>query len=1680
MTDENRQSWWESLRHIGLLLSPGEVKRLETDRPLEPMRWHALTRLRRELNRFEAGETEPGPFAAYVLDQVCGFGDAAVGVWYRGSDVPTEFSHRLVTGEVGRPRHVWVGKCGGILPVFFDSSRAVGMGRGRKAISDVVQWLRRANLHLALVTNGKQWRLVFAGIDFDAACEWDVNLWLEEGAEGAQLEALRRMLHPETIDPDEADEDGRLLAAIRASRRGQAELSSSLGERVREAVEILVRAHGEALKVESLAGSEAEIYRAAVRVVMRMVVILFAESRDLLPRVNPIYHDAYGLQGLFESLQRMVARGRGRLNQRFGAWPRILALFRLIHDGSHHEAIQVPRYGGDLFEPGDPESADAMSRAIHVFETACFDSAGQPITDFGVYEMLTRLTRTRVRIAQGRSGGTWTTVPVNFDDLSSEYIGILYEGLLDYELRTAPEDEPIVFLAVGDEPALPLGRLEAMEDKQLKDLFATLRKSSDSSEEDEEALEEEDPDSQAELEADEEGEEAAEDEEEVQDDSPVELARQRARAWAERAVVAAEMVKKPRGRMTPEKEMAYQAAVTSGAKQLLKRDPIVPGDWYLVRWGGTRKGRGTFYTRPQLAVPTVHRTLRPLAYEVQEGKPAEKDAPRKPEDILDLKVCDPACGSGSFLVASLRYLTEAVYAALHAHDRLDGDAWREPLDGLLGLGATPDAQLEVTRLPCPPDAEDFEPRAKAILRRYVVERCIYGVDLDPVAVELCKLSLWIETMDRDLPFSFLDHKVKVGNALVGAWFDEFRHYPVMAWKNREGGDKSHSNGMHFAKDARTKAIKAFTKEIQSEMADVLRGQIRIGEEAQVNAERVHDEALETLARLHAMPVQDAEEKGRRYRDLVESDTWKGLKRALDLWCACWFWPGDDLEHAPRPRTFSVADVETGVAAGEVAAGKRFFHWELEFPDVYSEAGSGFDAVVGNPPWDIAKPNSKEYFSNIDPLFRSYGKQEAIRRQTDYFEAEAIEDAWVGYNADFRAQSNYVKHAYNPWGDVEAAEKPPERFTLARGKANAELHALWRLSRGRASGYADPAHPYRHQGSGDINLYKLFLERAHSLLADGGRMGFLVPSGIYSDFGTGNLRELFINESRWEWLFGFENREGIFDIHRSFKFNPLIVQKGEETEEIKTAFMRRKLEDWENAEDHATPYRRERVQQFSPRSRAILEIQSSRDLEILEKIYANSVLLGDDGPDGWGVKYATEFHMTNDSRLFPLRPQWEAKGYQPDEYSRWLKGKWRKREKGCPAPPGVKRVEIPAGIILSRDETEWIAEDEIEDVALPLYEGRMIGSYDFSEKGWVSGTGRSAEWREIEWSRKQIEPQFLMSQSAQLSTKDRDGNRKSTSELKCGFLAIGSSTNARSMVAGPVNGAPCGNSVPPLIPKDATDSLCLLSVLNSLAYDYALRNRLAGLNLNYFVISETPLPQLSQELWDIVRQNALSLLMPNTMFATHWKTSESKEASWRELWAVTRCERRRRIAINEAIMFAAFGLTWDDVRQILANCDLPRSVLDAGGIRQLNPKGFWRVDKDLDPENRLPVLSLLSFYSLDQLMKEHQCDIAEAARHLVGLEDGDGWQVPESIRLADYDLGHDKRARERQPVRLGKRHYAWQQEDPVLSWRECDLHSQNLNGAEASVLAEHVSSGATGDRDSAVSGQGEMFGRDLGV
>ena len=975
-------------------------------------------------------------------------------------------------------------------------------------------------------------------------------------------------------------------------------------------------------------------------------------------------------------------------------------------------------------------------------------------------------------------------------------------------------------------------------------------------------------------------------------------------------------------------------------------------------------------------------------------------------------------------------------------------------------------------------------------------------------------------MDRTLPFGFLDHKIKCGNALIGAWFDQFRHYPAMAWKNREGGDRNHANGVHFEQKARTQAIKAFVKErLTPDLKRFLRGADLFQPDLLEQAAAAHDEALAVLERMHAMPVHDAAERGRLYRDeLVRSAAWRALKEAMDLWCACWFWPADEIEHAPLPSSFAEPPAETRAVAWRVAAETRFFHWELEFPDVFRETGSGFDALLGNPPCDIAKPVSKEFFSNLDPLYRSYGKQEALDRQTACFADAAVERDWLDYNARFRAQSNFTSHAASPFGDPEENAGSQDRFVVVRGRKNLEVHERWRQARTRAAGFGDPAHPFRHQGSADLNLYKLFLETAHALLKQpapredgarsgdgdwrGGRLGFVVPSGLYSDNGTGALRDLFLERCRWEWLFGVENRDKVFPIDSRFKFNPVVIEKGGATGAIRTAFMRRNLDDWERAGEFATSYTLAQIKQFSPKSRAILEIQSARDLEILEKIYANAVLLGDEGPDGWGIGYATEFHMTNDSHLFPPRPRWEAKGYRPDEYSRWLQGDWRPIEElweemgvdpSRPEPaeneledwlfdttagperreaearfmhgrwmrPGdiartpwrsrcarspydslpIPRVAIPPSVVLSRKGDAWIREDVITGKALPLYEGRMIGLFDSSQKGWIRGKGRGAVWRDISWDGKQIEPQYLMDTDTYFSSK------KSKTTPKIAYMRVSSSTNSRTTIASYLGLYPAGDSVFFFVPRSESLPLALTvsAVFATFAFDWVVRHRLSGLNMSEFVMLETAMPPKSglsspmlQALLTDVSTDGPSLARERLRLL-----QGLLDAGTLPISSVAPRRRAERIASINAAVAVSMGFSVPDLLHVFAECDYPRN-----DTSRKRPKGFWRVDDHLDPELRLTVLTLVAFSDLESKIRAVRGDRVRGLDAFLTQNDGEGWMLPETLRLADYDLGHDGRASEPQPVasRLGPRFYDWQLVQSADESRgECHLHARNLLG-----------------------------------
>jgi hypothetical protein len=449
--------------------------------------------------------------------------------------------------------------------------------------------------------------------------------------------------------------------------------------------------------------------------------------------------------------------------------------------------------------------------------------------------------------------------------------------------------------------------------------------------------------------------------------------------------------------------------------------------------------------------------------------------------------------------------------------------------------------------------------------------------------------------------------------------------------------------------------------------------------------------------------------------------------------------------------------------------------------------------------------------------------------------------------------------------------------------------------------------------------------------------------------------------------------------------------------------------------------------------------------------------------------------------------------------------WRVR---CAQPPydtlPIPRADIPPGIILCRNADAWIREEEIPIVtftdasgkpltikegrgkeaverqitgpaiALPLYEGRMIGQFDFSEKGWVSGKGRSAVWRQIPSDRKVIEPQYLMGMTTYqwnkllpwLCENFEDENDRSQALARylaqphemarwwlgkpdaLSFMDICSATNMRTMYGAFTVHTPNGHSAPKLFSNMPSDLLA--AVVNSFTWDHVARLRTTGLHLVWAVLNETPLPPKHEAL-GFLRTAARPLSLCNPLFALPLVTAGSSEQDQakRARPALTEHERLRRKCIVEALVAESFGSTPDDLKAMFDDCHYPQYLSTRSDFTsKLDAKGFWRVDRNKPPEHRLTVLSLVAFHDLQEKIETCSGDVYKGIEAFCTQNDGEGWMLPETLRLADYGLGHDDRALESQPVRecLGPRFYDWQlAQSPEESWRECHLHARNLLG-----------------------------------
>ena len=562
-------------------------------------------------------------------------------------------------------------------------------------IDRAAELARASGVELALVTDGARWTLVWARRGQPTGtCTWRAELWLEEPV---TLRAFTTLLGAHRFFAFPVSEG--LGALLRESAERQQEVTDRLGSQVRRAVELLFATldredrdrHGDLLR----ALDDAEVYRGAVTVMIRLVFLFVAEERRLLPIDDPRYAETLAASTLRSQLQERADReGEDPLERSTAGWHRLLALFRAVHGGIEHHELRLPAYGGGLFDPDRFPFLEGRAEGTDWHAVA---ADPLPVDDRTLLHLLDALQS----LDQGGREGA--RVLLSFRALDVEQIGHVYEGLLDH---TAVRITDAALALDGKlEPELSVGDLEAWAGEGvLAERLA--RATGRSAKAITKAL-------------------AAE---------PDDLARARLRAACanDDALLA---------RVAP-----YHALLRVD----LRGDPMVlPAGSLYVTQALDRRASGTYYTPRSLAEEVVQHALDPVAF--SPGPAQEADAAlwrlRPAAELLDLKVADIAMGSGAFLVAACRYLAARLLEAWAALD--EGAEW------------TAFGRPRASARDEPPLPRDPEERER-LAHRLVAERCLYGVDKNPMAVEMAKLSLWLITLAKDRPFSFVDHALRAG------------------------------------------------------------------------------------------------------------------------------------------------------------------------------------------------------------------------------------------------------------------------------------------------------------------------------------------------------------------------------------------------------------------------------------------------------------------------------------------------------------------------------------------------------------------------------------------------------------------------------------------------------------------------------------------------------------------------------------------------------------------------------------------------------------------------------------------------------------------------------------------------------------------------------------------------------
>jgi hypothetical protein len=722
---------------------------------------------------------------------------------------------------------------------------------------------RSANVQIGLITDGEKWTLINAPVNATSGyATWYARLWRYEPI---TLKAFQTLLGVRRCFGFSANT---LESLLEKSLNYHEEITNTLGEQVRRAVEVLIQALDSADQERNrellIDVSPSELYEAAVTIMMRLVFVLCAEERGLLLLGDPIYDQYYAITTLRAQLAEEGGRvGQEVLERTHDAWSRLLAVFRAIYSGIEHENLRLAPLGGSLFDPDRYPFLEGRSKGTHWGHTIAIPL---PIDNRTVLLLLTAL-----QILEQKTGA----LHLSYRALDVEQIGHVYEGLLECTVTQLPE---ITLAIIGSKQSrnalIPLAQLEEASNKGFENLQEILIKITQKT---------------------------------------------------------ASSINKALRTTIDDYEYGKLLLACGGDERLaLKIKPFYKllrtDNWgsplvyaeksYAVTLGADRRETGTHYTPKSLTENIIKMTLEPLAYLGPcEGKPKGEWKLKNSADILNLKICDPAMGSAAFLVQACRWLG----------DRLV-DAWKneEAHGKLITITGEARGQLDGVE-PLPTQLHE----RVLVAKKLVSERCLYGVDINPLAVELAKLSLWLITMSKGKPFEFLDHNLKCGDSLVGLHsikqlknFNVSLDDKIQLTLNHSEIEKSIDRSIQARLDIKETTIKDIRD--VNRMVVLNRKSIEEISKLALIADFICGLSINCNGNIQTL---------RANIDAVKDEASLLLSNDLE----------SELSIESRVKKLLALDI-----LGETKL-KKPFHWFLEFPEVFV-CDDGFDAIIGNPPF----------------------------------------------------------------------------------------------------------------------------------------------------------------------------------------------------------------------------------------------------------------------------------------------------------------------------------------------------------------------------------------------------------------------------------------------------------------------------------------------------------------------------------------------------------------------------------------------------------------------------------------------------------------------------------------------------------------------------------------------------------